>query len=361
MMISAIDGKLGNGLSPEGVLDGLATGVLLLDQACRLRYLNSAAEGLLAISANRGLGCLAEEFLGMGAVLQGAVVAAASGHTTTLREIEVKKRSLSPGDGELMRINCMISPFAPAAESQWAVLEIMMAEPIARDTEVQGQTLATQHVVRSLAHEIKNPLGGLRGAAQLLGRQLTNQDLHKYINIIIDEADRLTKLVDRMINPRRPLVSEIFNLHEVLERVRNLIEVEFGDCVRIKRDYDPSIPVATGQKEYLVQAVLNVARNAAQAIDGQGMIEFRTRVKRQLTVAGRRHRHVLEATISDSGPGIPKDLKDKIFLPMITGKPGGTGMGLTLAHEVVDMLGGTIECTSGSNGAKFTLLLPVSR
>ena len=111
----------------------------------------------------------------------------------------------------------------------------------------------------------------------------------------------------------------------------------------------------------MVQAVLNVARNAAQAIDGQGMIEFRTRVRRQLTVAGRRHRHVLEATISDSGPGIPKHLQDKIFLPMITGKFGGTGMGLTLAHEVVDMLGGTIECTSGSSGAKFTLLLPVSR
>jgi len=361
MMAVGIDGKVGNSLSLSVLLDGLATGVLLLDQACRLRYLNSAAEGLLAISANRGLGCLAEEFLGMGAVLQGAVAAAALGHTTMFREIEVKKRSLSPGDGEFMRINCTISPFALAAESQWAVLEIMMAEPIARDTEAQGQKLATQHVVRSLAHEIKNPLGGLRGAAQLLCRRLTDEDLHKYTKIIIDEADRLTKLVDRMINPRRSLASELFNLHEVLERVRDLVEVEFGDKIRIKRDYDPSIPLAIGQKEYLVQAVLNVARNGAQAIDGQGMIEFRTRVRRQLTVAGRRHRHVLEATISDSGPGIPKHLKDKIFLPMITGKSGGTGMGLTLAHEVVDMLGGTIECTSGSSGAKFTLLLPVSQ
>ena len=355
------DGKLAPGFAAVAVLDGLATGVLLLDQSCRLLYLNSAAEVLLAVSANRGLGCLAEDFLGMGAVLQGAVVAAAAGHTTTFREIQIKKRSFSQGNDENMMVDCTISPFAAGSESLWAVLEIVKSEPIGRETEWHEHKLATQQIVRSLAHEIKNPLGGLRGAAQLLSRQIVGEDLQEYTKIIIDEADRLTKLVDRMISSRRSLAPEIFNLHEVLEHVRYLIEVEFGEGIYLRRDYDPSIPVVTGQKEYLIQAVLNVARNAAQAIDGVGRIEFRTRVRRQSTVGGRRHRHVLEATISDTGPGIPKHLQDKIFLPMITGRSGGTGLGLTLAQEIVDMLGGTIEYATSSGGARFTFLLPVGQ
>jgi two-component system nitrogen regulation sensor histidine kinase GlnL len=244
-------------------------------------------------------------------------------------------------------------------EMPWAVVETVTVEPLARDTEWREHKVATQKIICSLAHEIKNPLGGLRGAAQLLGRQLVADDLQEYTKIIISEADHLTKLVDRMIAPRLPLSSEDFNLHEVLEHVRHFIEVEFGEEIEVRRDYDPSIPYATGQKEYLIQAILNIARNAVQAINGLGVIQFRTRVRRQITVGGRRHRQALEETISDNGPGIAKELQEKIFLPMITGRPGGAGLGLTLAQDIVDRQGGAIECTSLSGETRFTLLLPV--
>ena len=346
------------GLSGLELLDGLATGVLLLDKKGRLLYMNNAAEGFFDVSAKRFLGRSAKEFLGMETVLQGAVMAAIEGHTTTFREVEIRKSFLHEND-ETIRINCTISPFFARPKISWAVAEIATAEPLGRESEWREQKSATHEIVRALAHEIKNPLGGLRGAAQLLDRQLDAPGLRDYTKIIIDEADRLAKLVDLMVRPRKSLVSKEFNLHEALERVRYLIEVEFGNGLKVTRDYDPSIPALRGQKEYLIQAFLNVARNAAQSINGAGEIKFRTRVQRQLTVAGQRYRHVLETTITDFGPGIPKELQDKIFLPMITGRIGGTGLGLTLSQEIVDNQGGTIACVSNPGETRFTFLLPV--
>ncbi len=348
------------GLSGLELLDGLVTGILLLDKKGRLLYMNNAAEGFFDVSAKRFLGRSAKEFLGMETVLQGAVMAAIGGHTTTFREVEIRKSFLYEND-ETVRINCTISPFFAGPKISWVVAEIATAEPLGREAEWREQKSATHEIVRALAHEIKNPLGGLRGAAQLLDRRLNVSELKDYTKIIIDEADRLAKLVDRMVSPRKSLVSKEFNLHEALERVRYLIEVEFGTELNVTRDYDPSIPDFRGQKEYLIQAFLNVARNAAQSINGSGQIKFRTRVQRQLTVAGRRHRHVLEATITDFGPGIPKEIQDKIFLPMITGRIGGTGLGLTLSQEIVGNQGGTIECVSNPGETRFTFLLPVYR
>ena len=360
--ITHTDGIPSVGPSAAELLDGLATAVLLLDNDRRVHYLNSAAEGLLNISANRAVGQLAEELLGMGAVLQGAVLAATTGQTTTFREIEIQQGSASHRKEEPIRVDCTVSPLPAGVDSSWVLAELVAVEslvPKALGSDWREHHAATHQIIQALAHEIKNPLGGLRGAAQLLNRQLPTADLQDYTDIIIREADRLTKLVDRMTGPRKLHAWELFNLHEALEHVRHLIEAEFNGKIEVQRDYDPSIPDATGHKDYLIQAILNVARNAAQAVDGRGDIRFRTRVRRQFTVGQRRYRHVLEASIRDAGPGIPLELQEKIFLPMITDRPDGTGLGLALAREMVNRQGGAIECTSHPGDTRFTFFLPV--
>ena len=360
--ITHTDGPSSIGPSSAELLNGLATAVLLLDNHRRVHYLNSAAEGLLNISANRAVGQLAEDLLGMGAVLQGAVLAAMAGNTTTFREIEIQQSSASHGKEEPIRADCTVSQFPVGVDSSWVLAELAEVEPLvpkALGSDWWQHHAATNEIIQALAYEIKNPLGGLRGAAQLLDRQLPTADLQQYTDIIIRESDRLTKLIDRMTGPRKLHTREPFNLHEALEHVRHLIEAEFKGKIEIERDYDPSIPDATGHKEYLIQAILNVARNAAQAVGGQGDIGFRTRVRRQFTVGQHRHRHVLEASIRDAGPGIPLELQEKIFLPMITDRPGGMGLGLASAREMVNRQGGTIECASCPGDTRFTFFLPV--
>ena len=360
--ITHTDGISSIGPSAAELLNGLVTAVLLLDNRRRVHYINSAAEGLLNISANRAVGQLAEELLGMGAVLQGAVLAATAGNTTTFREIEIQQSSASHGKEEPIRVDCTVSQFPVGVDSSWVLAELVEVEPLAPralGSDWREHQVATNEIIQAVAHEIKNPLGGLRGAAQLLNRQLPTADLQQYTDIIIRESDRLTKLVDRMTGPRKLHTRELLNLHEVLEHVRHLIEAEFKGNIEIQRDYDPSIPEATGHKEYLIQAILNVARNAAQAVGGRGDIQFRTRVRRQFTVGQRRYRHVLEASIRDAGPGIPLELQEKIFLPMITDRPNGMGLGLALAREMVNRQGGAIECASCPGDTRFTFFLPV--
>ena len=361
--IANTDGISSVGPSAAELLNGLVTAVLLLDSRRRVHYLNSAAEGLLNISANRAVGQLAEELLGMGAVLQGAVLAATTGSTTTFREIEIQQGSPSHGKEEPIRADCTISQFSAGVDNSWVLAELVEVEPLAPKavgSDWHEHHVATNEIIQALAYEIKNPLGGLRGAAQLLNRQLPTADLQDYTDIIIRESDRLTKFVDRMTGPRKLHSRELFNLHEALEHVRNLIEAEFKGKIQIQRDYDPSIPDASGHKEYLIQAILNVARNAAQAVDGRGDIQFRTRVRRQFTVGQRRYRHVLEASIRDAGPGIPLELQEKIFLPMITDRPNGMGLGLALAREMVNRQGGAIECASCPGDTRFTFFLPAA-
>jgi two-component system nitrogen regulation sensor histidine kinase GlnL len=360
--ITHTDGISSIGPSAAELLNGLATAVLLLDKGRHVHYLNSAAERLLNKSANRAVGQLADELLGMGAILQGAVLAATTGNTTTFREIEIQQGSMSRGKEQPVRVDCTVSQFPGGLDSAWVLAELVEVEPLAPKalgSDWREHHVATNEIIQALAYGIKNPLGGLRGAAQLLSRELSNSDLQGYTDIITRESDRLTKLVDRMVGPRKLNTRELFNLHEVLEHVRHLIEAEFKGKVEIQRDYDPSIPDATGHKEYLIQAILNVARNAAQAVDGQGDIWFRTRVRRQFTVGQHRYRHVLEASIRDAGPGIPFELQEKIFLPMITSRPDGAGLGLALARDMVNRQGGAIECTSCPGDTQFKIFLPV--
>jgi two-component system nitrogen regulation sensor histidine kinase GlnL len=221
------------------------------------------------------------------------------------------------------------------------------------------QQQANRELIRNLAHEIKNPLGGIRGAAQLLERELQDAELREFTQVIVKEADRLQSLMNRLLTPNRLPRIERVNIHEVMERVRTLLLAEFPEGLEIKRDYDTSLPEITGDKEQLIQAILNVARNAAQATGGLGEIRMVTRIARQVTIARMRYRHAIAVSIEDDGPGVPPDLADRIFYPLVSGRQGGTGLGLSLAQSFVSQHHGLIEFESDPGRTRFTLVLPL--
>ena len=234
-----------------------------------------------------------------------------------------------------------------------------------REERLIDQAQANKELIRNLAHEIKNPLGGIRGAAQLLQMELESKELIEYTQVIIHEADRLQSLVDRLLAPhRRPHVVGDVNIHEVCERVRSLIVAEFPRGLKVVRDYDTSIPEFRGDREQLIQAVLNIAHNAAQALGeriaaGDGQIILRTRVGRQVTFGKQRYRLALELHVIDNGPGVPDSIKDRIFFPLVSGRDGGSGLGLTLAQTFVQQHHGLIECESVPGHTDFKLLIPL--
>jgi two-component system nitrogen regulation sensor histidine kinase GlnL len=245
------------------------------------------------------------------------------------------------------------------------------------DREERAQTLAqsSKDLVRNLAHEIKNPLGGIRGAAQLLQMEVNSRELTEYTQVIIHEADRLHSLVDRLLAPhRRPHVVADVNIHEVCERVRGLVMAEHPRGLAVVRDYDASIPEFRGDREQLIQAVLNIAQNATQALAavgsdwaqpggkiaaGTAQLLLRTRVARQVTFGRQRFRLALELHIEDNGPGVPEDIRDRIFHPLVSGREGGSGLGLTLAQTFVQQHSGTIDCDSVPGRTVFKILIPL--
>jgi two-component system nitrogen regulation sensor histidine kinase GlnL len=230
---------------------------------------------------------------------------------------------------------------------------------IAREAKLVEHQQANRELIRNLAHEIKNPLGGIRGAAQLLERELPGPELREFTQVIVKEADRLQSLMNRLLTPSRLPQIEMINVHEVMERVRTLVLAEHPEGLAVRRDYDVSLPDLPGDKESLIQAVLNVARNAAQAMNGRGQIAFRTRVARQVTIAKARYRLAVAVEIEDNGPGVPENLADKIFYPLVTGRDGGSGLGLSLAQSYVHQHQGLIEFESVPGRTCFTILLPV--
>jgi two-component system, NtrC family, nitrogen regulation sensor histidine kinase GlnL len=237
---------------------------------------------------------------------------------------------------------------------------------VEREEREFNQAVANRELIRNLAHEIRNPLGGLRGSAQLLERELERPGLREYTQVIIKEADRLQQLMDRLLTPNRlPHLGRV-NVHEVCERVRSLILAEFPLGVTIVRDYDASLPEIHGDREQLIQAVLNIVRNAAQALSATaaerpngGEIILRTRIARSVTIARHRHRLALELQVIDNGPGIPAELRERMFHPLVSGRPGGTGLGLTLAQTHVQLHNGLIECESRHARTAFRILLPL--
>jgi two-component system, NtrC family, nitrogen regulation sensor histidine kinase GlnL len=248
------------------------------------------------------------------------------------------------------------------------VVEMLPLEQHARQEREErliGQAQANKELIRNLAHEIKNPLGGIRGAAQLLEMEIDSRDLKEYTQVIIHEADRLQTLVDRLLAPhRRPHVVGDVNIHEVCERVRSLILAEFPRGLKVVREYDTSLPEFRGDREQLIQAVLNIAHNACQALSdrmlaGDAELVFRTRIARQVTFGKQRYRLALELHVIDNGPGVPPAIKDRIFYPLVSGREGGSGLGLTLAQTFVQQHHGLIECESVPGKTDFKLLIPL--
>jgi two-component system nitrogen regulation sensor histidine kinase GlnL len=234
-----------------------------------------------------------------------------------------------------------------------------------REERLVDQAQANKELIRNLAHEIKNPLGGIRGAAQLLQMEVESRELTEYTQVIIHEADRLQTLVDRLLAPhRRPHLVGDVNIHEVCERVRSLILAEFPKGLRVVREYDVSIPEFRGDREQLIQTVLNIAHNACQALTeqiaaGEASLTFRTRVARQVTFGKQRYRLALELHVIDNGPGVPDSIKDRIFYPLVSGREGGSGLGLTLAQTFVQQHHGLIECESVPGRTDFKIMIPL--
>ena len=276
-------------------------------------------------------------------------------------------------DSELLRINpeealpvhVIVAQSDNVDEVIIELLPIQQQTRQDREERLIDQAQANKELIRNLAHEIKNPLGGIRGAAQLLEMEMESKELTEYTQVIIREADRLQTLVDRLLAPhRRPHMVGDVNIHEVCERVRSLIVSEFPRGIRVVRDYDTSIPEFRGDREQLIQAVLNIAHNAAQAMsdritEGDAQLIFRTRIARQVTFGKQRYRLALELHVIDNGPGVPDSIKDRIFFPLITGREGGSGLGLTLAQTFVQQHHGLIECESVPGRTDFKILIPV--
>lgn len=342
------------------VVDGLSIAVLMLDRRLRLLFMNAAAETLFELSFRKARKlALPNLIVGVEPFIAGLRHCLENGHPYIERELQ-----LTFPPERTVTVDCTAAPLLERDPPTELLLELRQVDwrlRINREEHILAQHHTTRALVRNLAHEIKNPLGGLRGAAQLLERELPDPALREYTRIIIGEADRLRNLVDRMLGPNQPHACDEVSIHEILERVCGLVEAEAGSGVRIERDYDPSIPPLWGDADRLIQAVLNVVRNAVQALDRQGVITLRTRVQRQYTIGSKRHKLVARLDVIDDGPGIPPEQQERIFYPMISGRPDGTGLGLSIAQNIVNQHGGLIECASRPGETVFTLLLPLGK
>jgi two-component system nitrogen regulation sensor histidine kinase GlnL len=358
-------------VTPENVhkrlLDTLKTAVILLDENLCLLYINLAAETLLDISDRQAKhSFIGDLFLNAAADINEMQTALTNNRSTTQRKAELRTVH-----NKSIVVDYTISPFENNGEMQ-ALIELNSLEHthrISREETLHSAHATTQELVRGLAHEIKNPLGGIRGAAQLLAREIPGNELNEYTNVIIEEADRLRNLVDRMVGSKKPLFKTEINIHEVLERVRSLVTAEIADQhisgIQLVQDYDPSIPTIMADAEQLIQAVLNLVRNAMQSLTSPdiehnlGKIIIRSRIIRNSTIDSKFHRLAASIDIIDNGPGVPEDLINTIFYPMISGRAEGTGLGLSITHSIISQHEGMIECQSDHAETKFTIVLPL--
>ncbi|KHT61774.1 nitrogen regulation protein NR(II) [Photobacterium gaetbulicola] len=340
------------------ILDNQVTAIVLLDESLTIRYVNPAAEQLLSFSKRRLNNTRFPDLLQ---------------HTsldlTLLPETLQSGQGLADSDvtfvidGRHHTLELNASPLSWQRE----LLILLELKPIDQQRRISqelsqhAQQQAAKELVRGLAHEIKNPLGGLRGAAQLLEKTLPDPSYTEYTQMIIEQADRLRNLVDRLLGPQRPGNRQKDNIHVVLEKVRQLISIDCGENIQLHRDYDPSLPDFTMDAEQLEQAILNIVSNASLALKqhGGGNITLKTRTAHQALIHGKRYRVAAKIDIIDDGPGIPSDIQDTLFYPMVTGREGGTGLGLSIAQNLVDQHQGKIEVVSWPGHTKFTLYLPI--
>ena len=343
---------------PGALLDNLLTAVILVDGDFVVQYVNPAAEQLLGVSARR---LLQNRF--------DLVVEYISVDLARLRTAQRQGQGFSDGevtlviDGAPKLVDLSVVTISEPPNHR-ILMELRMIDQqkrISQELQQHAQQLAARDLVRGLAHEIKNPLGGLRGAAQLLEKALPDAALKEYTGIIIAQADRLRNLVDRLLGPQRPGRHQVHNVHSVLEQVRRLVEMELPPGIRIERDYDPSIPDFEMEPDQLQQAFLNIVRNAVEAMGSEGTIRLKTRTVFQITIHGQRYRLAAEIKIIDNGPGIPEQIRDTLFYPMVTGKEGGTGLGLSIAQNLIDQHKGRIECVSWPGHTEFSIYLPLRK
>ncbi|MDH5179047.1 MAG: nitrogen regulation protein NR(II) [Gammaproteobacteria bacterium] len=344
----------------QRVLESLHSVVLLFDRSLRLRYINPAGEMLFEASSRHLLNSPINELIQMDDSLHHALHdVLETGHPFTKHETRLMLMAQRE-----VTVDMVVSSLREAKAEPELLVEMNRLDRllrITRDESLLMQQKTTQELLRGLAHEVKNPLGGLRGAAQLLEKELPDDDLVEYTRVIIDEADRLQTLVNRILGPNKLPKIKPTNIHEVLERVRSLLLAEKHVGLTIKRDYDPSIPDIEIDPDQLIQAVLNIMRNACQALEDTGEITLRTRILRKYTIDKEYHRLVAKIDIMDNGPGIPADIKERIFFPMITGRAEGSGLGLSIAQSLIQQHGGLIECESEPGNTVFSIILPLER
>ncbi len=346
------------------LLDNLNTAVLLVDQNLLIDYINPAAEILLQVGSLRLRGTAASDlFDNSEAARQTLRESIEYGNPHTIRH------EFLSGPGESSQVDYTVTPIS-IDSGQWILMEMQPIDRILRIN--REEALLSVHntsrsLIRGLAHEIKNPLGGIRGAAQLLADEITESSMDdetaELCRIITAETDRLRELVDRLLGPSQLPIYEEINIHEITEHVASLIDAEVQGKLVVTRDYDPSIPDMSGDRTQLVQAVLNIARNAMQAILEAGLegrkLTFKSRIQRSFTIAGVYHKALCRLDIIDTGPGIPNDIKERIFFPMISGRSAGTGLGLTIAQTAINVHQGIIECESEPGHTCFSIYLPI--
>ena len=337
-------------------LEHLSTAVILLDEQSRVAYLNPAAENLFALSNKSLVGHPLQHAFTHTEQLAAAMQQALSNNASYIEH----DLALGTHTHNRLQLRCTVTPLQLG--KHYLLLEFHPIDRplrLAREEQMLDQTQANRLLLRNLAHEIKNPLGGIRGAAQLLEQELEKPALREYTQVVIQEADRLRALLEKLLTPQHAPHFSALNIHEVLERVRRVVLAEIPTELVVQRDYDLSLPLVNGDKEQLIQVMLNIVRNAAQAMQGNGTIVLRTRIARQITLMKKRHRLAVMVQIIDNGPGVPAHLYDKIFYPLVSGRADGHGLGLTLAQDFVSQHQGSIEFDSEPGRTCFSVLLPL--
>lgn len=339
------------------ILDSLTDAVLLFDGQMQLTYVNNAGEQLLGGSSRHFLNQPVTKVLNCPDIDIEDDLCRVMDTGVTFAQWDML---INLADSSIT-VNFFVTPLFEGHECTSLLVEMQQLDRhlrVSREELLQSQQNASRMLLRGLAHEVKNPLGGIRGAAQLLDQELEGK-YDEYTRIIIEESDRLQALLDRIVGPNKPPRKGLSNIHQILERVRQLVQAEVPKRITIERDFDPSIPNLICDQDQLIQAILNIVRNAAQAIETSGKIVLMTRVHRHTTIGTRRYKLTVKIDVIDSGPGIPKEIAGQIFYPLVTGRPDGTGLGLSIAQSLINQHGGLIECTSSSGNTVFSIFLPL--
>ena len=342
----------------EIVLGHLSTAILVINDQHRIVFANQAAETLLKESATQMTGHGLVELIINGEELVSIISEAGATNKTFTRR---KMQLLLPAKASFTA-DVTVTPILDEGQTLVELIPMDRYLRIDRDAAIQEHYDVTRQMVRGLAHEIKNPLGGIKGSAELLARELPDESLTEYTDIIIEETNRLTSLLDRMLGPNTLAQKTPISIHQVLERTAKLIELESRNLAVI-RDYDPSIPELSIDPELMLQAVLNVARNAMQILEStpHPTLTFTTRIERQFTINGQQHKVVVRVDIKDNGPGVPPEIQEQLFYPMISRRPGGTGLGLTFAQSIIAQHNGMIEFESEPGDTTFSIIIPLEQ